>query len=37
MEKIFNKLVRDNIPEIIKSKNETPFIRILSDNEYKRE
>ncbi len=37
MEKIFNKLVRDNIPEIIKSKNETPYIRILSDNEYKRE
>ena len=33
----YNKLVRDKIPDIIKSNNETPITRILSDNEYKDE
>ena len=37
MEKIYNKLVRDNIPEIIKNNGEVPIIRKLSDIEYKKE
>jgi len=37
MEKIYNKLVRDNIPEIIKADNCIPITRILSDEEYKTE
>jgi len=37
MQKIYNKLVRDNIPEIIKADNCTPITRILSDDEYKIE
>ena len=37
MEKVYNKLVRDKIPEIIKSNNGQPFTRILSDEEYKKE
>lgn len=37
MEKLYNKLVRDKIPEIIKGNNGTPMIRILDDNEYKKE
>jgi predicted house-cleaning noncanonical NTP pyrophosphatase (MazG superfamily) len=36
MEKIYNKLVRDNIPEIIIANNGTPVARILDDEEYKR-
>ena len=32
--KIFNKLVRDKIPEIIESNNERCKTRILSDKEY---
>ena len=37
MEKVYNKLVRDNIPDFIKNDNETPITRILSDDEYKNE
>lgn len=37
MEKIYNKLVRDNIPNIIEQDNETPFTRILDDSEYRTE
>lgn len=37
MEKVFNKLVRDNIPDIIKQNGETPVTRILNDDEYKEE
>ena len=37
MERIYNKLVRDNIPNIIKAKGETPITRILDDATYKRE
>ena len=35
MERVYNKLVRDNIPNIIKEKGETPIIKILDDIQYK--
>ena len=35
--KIYNKLVRDKIPEIIKRDNCNPNIRILDEKEYKKE
>ena len=35
--KVFNKLVRDKIPEIIEKNNETCKIRILTDKEYLEE
>ena len=34
---IYEKLVRDNIPEIIKKANKIPKTRILSNNEFKYE
>jgi len=37
MEKIYNKLVRDNIPDIIHNDGEKPITRILSNEEYKQE
>lgn len=37
MEKVYNKLVRDNIPDIIKANGEKPFIRVLDEAEYKSE
>ena len=37
MKKIYNKLVRDNIPEIIKKNGGIPTTRILDDKEYKKE
>ena len=37
MERVYNKLVRDRIPEIIMSKGETPVTRVLNKSEYKEE
>lgn len=34
MERVYPKLVRDNIPDIISKKGEIPIIRILNDTEY---
>ncbi len=36
-ERVYNKLVRDNIPNIIKQNGENPVIRVLSSHEYKIE
>lgn len=35
--KVYNKLVRDKIPEVILADNCTPITRILSDEEYLKE
>ena len=35
MERIYNKLVSDKRPNIIKEKKETPVVKILDDLEYK--
>jgi len=34
MEKVYNKLVRDNIPDICRANGEEPFTRVLTDEEY---
>jgi Uncharacterized conserved protein len=34
MREIYNKLVRDNIPEIILAQGDIPVTKILSDAEY---
>ena len=36
MKRVYNKLVRDNIPEIIRNNNETPIIKTLNNEEYLR-
>ena len=37
MERVYNKLVRDKIPNIIKEKGETPIIKVLDEINYKKE
>ena len=37
MEQVFNKLVRDNIPNKIESNGEVAIMRFLSDDEYRTE
>ena len=37
MKKVFNKLVRDKIPEIIENNNEVAVTKILSDKDYRDE
>lgn len=37
MKKEYNKLVRDNIPQIIENKGSKPIIRILDEEDYKIE
>lgn len=35
--KVYNKLVRDNIPEIIKGNGQTPYISVLDNEQYNAE
>ena len=35
--RIYNKLVRDNIPEIINKQGETPYVSVLDDKQYNTE
>lgn len=37
MERVYNKLIRDNIPNIIKAKGEEPITKVLDDETYKKE
>lgn len=37
MEQVFNKLVRDNVPEIIRAKGEEAVTKILEGDEFKKE
>ncbi len=37
MERVYNKLVRDNIPNIIKDKGEAAVIRVLDEVQYEKE
>ena len=37
MERIYNKLVRDKIPNIIEEKGETPVVKVLDEINYKKE
>ncbi|MGN1000398.1 MAG: hypothetical protein ACI4OG_00480 [Bacilli bacterium] len=37
MKRIYNKLVRDRIPTIIRENGETPIIKALDKYEYKEE
>lgn len=32
--RIYNKLVRDNIPDIIKNQGKTPYVSVLDDKRY---
>ena len=36
MERVYNKLVRDKIPDIIKKNNEECIITTLNEEEYKK-
>ena len=34
MDTIYNKLIRDNIPEFIRGHGKTPVVRVLDDSDY---
>ena len=36
MERIYNKLVRDKIPDVIAAKEKTPVTSVLAETEYKK-